>query len=252
MTTTTLADLHTKDVRRTAEHNLLVKENRELRAENARLLVAKLPTSEDYDILIRERNALREATPTQRCNGSATITAIRKDGDYSQLRCPGCTNCERKGVRVEPSIEPPKAKPLICLSHNPHGYCETCGSGKSKPESQPSAAPVHSQISTRIAREIIDLAEDHARLTEERDQLQRDRDRLFQDRYDLLGVKTTDGLTASEWMMRTAKAEREGRELREALVHMAGQADCEMLESDSGYYLRDLARRALRQGREDK
>lgn len=39
-------------------------------------------------------------------------------------------------------------------------------------------------------------------------------DRLCQDRHDLLGVKTTEGLSASEWMMRTATAERERNALR--------------------------------------
>ena len=43
-------------------------------------------------------------------------------------------------------------------------------------------------------------------------------DRLYQDRYDLLGVKTTEGLSASEWMMRTAAATRERDALMEELA----------------------------------
>ena len=42
-------------------------------------------------------------------------------------------------------------------------------------------------------------------------------DRLYQDRHDMLGVKTTEGLSASEWMMRTATAERERDALRDEL-----------------------------------
>ncbi len=57
--------------------------------------------------------------------------------------------------------------------------------------------------------ERIRLERELAAMTAERDALRADSDRLRQDRADLLNVKTKEGLGASEWMMRTATAERE-------------------------------------------
>ena len=46
------------------------------------------------------------------------------------------------------------------------------------------------------------------------------------DRADLLGVKSTDGLSSSEWVMRTATAEAENKRLREALTVPAAARAC--------------------------
>jgi hypothetical protein len=56
-------------------------------------------------------------------------------------------------------------------------------------------------------------------------------DRLYQDRYDLLGVKTTEGLSASEWVMRTAAATRERDALREE--RDALRAELERLKAEA-------------------
>ena len=51
-------------------------------------------------------------------------------------------------------------------------------------------------------------------LEEEWKALSESYDRIFQDRYDLLTVHTKEGMLASEWLMRTATAERERDEAR--------------------------------------
>ena len=61
------------------------------------------------------------------------------------------------------------------------------------------------------------LHEDYAKRMAE---LEADCDRLRKDRYDLLGVKTKEGLGASEWMMRTATAESRVKEL-EGIIYDA-------------------------------
>jgi len=58
------------------------------------------------------------------------------------------------------------------------------------------------------------LHEDYAKRIAE---LEADCDRLRKDKYDLLGVKTKEGMGASEWMMRTATAEARVKELEGAL-----------------------------------
>lgn len=45
-------------------------------------------------------------------------------------------------------------------------------------------------------------------------------ERLFQDRFDLLTVQTKEGMLASEWVMRTAQAERERDELRNEVARL--------------------------------
>lgn len=52
-----------------------------------------------------------------------------------------------------------------------------------------------------------DLRERIATLEAENTEMEKRCDRLYKDRYDLLGVKSTDGLSSSEWLMRTATAE---------------------------------------------
>ncbi len=49
-------------------------------------------------------------------------------------------------------------------------------------------------------------------------------DRLYKDRYDLLNVKSTDGLSSSEWLMRTATAEARCTDAHEAIGHWQGEA----------------------------
>lgn len=51
-------------------------------------------------------------------------------------------------------------------------------------------------------------------LRKENEQLHTTHDRLRRDRAEVLNVKTADGLTSSEWLMRTAKAEAEVKRLR--------------------------------------
>ena len=56
------------------------------------------------------------------------------------------------------------------------------------------------------------------RLLDERDEQEKEIDRRMAERHALLGVcVTTDGLTASEWLARTAKAEAECARLKEVL-----------------------------------
>lgn len=58
-------------------------------------------------------------------------------------------------------------------------------------------------------------------LEEEWKALSESYDRIFQDRYDLLTVHTKEGMLASEWLMRTATAERERDEARDLLRAVA-------------------------------
>lgn len=58
-------------------------------------------------------------------------------------------------------------------------------------------------------------------LEEEWKALSESYDRIFQDRYDLLTVHTKEGMLASEWLMRTATAERERDEARHLLRAVA-------------------------------
>ncbi len=53
-----------------------------------------------------------------------------------------------------------------------------------------------------------------AELRAEVERLEAENDRLRQDRYDALDARTTCGMSAAEWQMRTGKAERERREAR--------------------------------------
>lgn len=55
-------------------------------------------------------------------------------------------------------------------------------------------------------------------LEEEWKALSESYERIFQDRYDLLTVHTKEGMLASEWLMRTATAERERDEERAELA----------------------------------
>jgi hypothetical protein len=67
-------------------------------------------------------------------------------------------------------------------------------------------------------------------LEEEWKALSESHDRIFQDRYDLLTVHTKEGMLASEWLMRTATAERERDEARERCAvaeQRALDAECE-------------------------
>ncbi len=45
-------------------------------------------------------------------------------------------------------------------------------------------------------------------------------ERIFQDRYDLLTVESKEGLLSSEWLMRTARAERECNDLRNEVARL--------------------------------
>lgn len=49
-------------------------------------------------------------------------------------------------------------------------------------------------------------------------------DRIFQDRYDLLTVESKEGLLSSEWLMRTARAERECNDLRNEVARLKQDA----------------------------
>lgn len=66
---------------------------------------------------------------------------------------------------------------------------------------------------------------------------------LKQERYDLLSVKSTDGLLSSEWLMRTAKAEARTRALVSALEQIANLAPGCTASADRAI---ELAREALR------
>jgi hypothetical protein len=61
------------------------------------------------------------------------------------------------------------------------------------------------------------LAQRLREVEQERDDAEKRADRLFQDRHDLLATKTTEGLSAAEWQMRTAAAERRLREVEDRL-----------------------------------
>ncbi len=50
-------------------------------------------------------------------------------------------------------------------------------------------------------------------------------ERLHQDRYDLLTVTSTDGLLSSEWLMRTATAERKVKDLTNRLAQVTQERD---------------------------
>lgn len=57
-------------------------------------------------------------------------------------------------------------------------------------------------------------------LEEEWKALSESYERIFQDRYDLLTVHTKEGMLASEWVMRTATAERERDQLRKEVERL--------------------------------
>lgn len=67
-------------------------------------------------------------------------------------------------------------------------------------------------------------------------------DRIFQDRYDLLTVHTKEGMLASEWLMRTATAERERDQLRKEVESLKAQLECAQAFHDVAAKERDLAR----------
>lgn len=50
-------------------------------------------------------------------------------------------------------------------------------------------------------------------------------DRLYADRYALLGVRTTEGLGAAEWMMRTAHAEQARRDAEATVERLLDDAE---------------------------
>lgn len=79
-----------------------------------------------------------------------------------------------------------------------------------------------------LASEFEDLKQQLAAMAQERDEAERRAERLFRDRFTLLNVKTIDGLSASEWIMRTATAEGKAKELTEQLA--AAQARIRELE----------------------
>ena len=56
----------------------------------------------------------------------------------------------------------------------------------------------------------------------ERDKLREEANRLRQDRFDALAARTTCGMSAAEWQMRTGKAERERREAQAETLRMRG------------------------------
>lgn len=62
-------------------------------------------------------------------------------------------------------------------------------------------------------------------LRKENEQLHVTRDRLRRERAEVLDVKTTDGLTSSEWLVRTAKAEAEAKRLRAESAELREHSD---------------------------
>ena len=74
------------------------------------------------------------------------------------------------------------------------------------------------------------------RLQAEVEKLKAESERLRQDRADVLNVKSKDGLTSSEWIMRTGKAERERDEAR-ALLAKVADALCELQAREATYRL---------------
>lgn len=65
--------------------------------------------------------------------------------------------------------------------------------------------------------EFTNLIASHREMEQDLKEEQQRADRLFADRRDLLSVKSTDGLTSSEWIMRTAAAEAEATRLRKCV-----------------------------------
>lgn len=61
-------------------------------------------------------------------------------------------------------------------------------------------------------------------LEEEWNKLCESYERIFQDRFDLLTVETKEGMLASEWVMRTARAERECNDLRNEVARLKQDA----------------------------
>lgn len=75
--------------------------------------------------------------------------------------------------------------------------------------------PCEPQTSEQLERD--QLRAEVELLSVSRQNLADEVERLREERRALLGVKTTEGLTASEWMLRTSLAESQLRELREAV-----------------------------------
>lgn len=48
---------------------------------------------------------------------------------------------------------------------------------------------------------------------------------MWQDRYDALDARTTEGMSAAEWQLRTGKAERRAREAEAALAQAQAERD---------------------------
>lgn len=76
------------------------------------------------------------------------------------------------------------------------------------------------------------LEKENRRLNAEVERLTKDVERLRQDRSALLNVKSTDGLTSSEWMMRTAKAEADVERLTHERDDERARADANSASFD--------------------
>jgi len=74
-------------------------------------------------------------------------------------------------------------------------------------------------------------------LKEERDAIFAKYERVYQDRYDLLSAKTTEGMGAAEWQMRTATAERKAREAEAQRDELASVLTDMVERAKSGGYL---------------
>ena len=69
-----------------------------------------------------------------------------------------------------------------------------------------------------------------ATLEAEKEDLEARHDQMYQDRFDALNARTTEGMSAAEWQLRTGKAERERGEAMERLAKILER----ILEHDCG------------------
>ena len=69
------------------------------------------------------------------------------------------------------------------------------------------------------------LREEGKECYEQRHNAEQRADRLFMDRHALLNLKTTEGMSAAEWQMRTATAERRARDAERALEEARAALD---------------------------
>ena len=68
-------------------------------------------------------------------------------------------------------------------------------------------------------QQLAEALDAHAKTKAECERAWKRHDEMYRERYDALSAKTTEGMSAAEWQLRTGKAERERNQLREELAH---------------------------------